>query len=226
MKKPEEAPMETFFAELPDVVSADAALQRLTEHAIACHVISAGPRCILRIETEAGGRPEALLCLTPFGAVVASVLPSEASPAALPPPDEQVTLETIPIVQEELEIASRSALRGSYQLETRILNVPVTQETPLHDYDLQVARRPVDRSASMEDMRAFQPGTVYLEESAEEVVVEICARVVEEVIIRKTVRERVETIVETLRRTDVQVRPLATTELETSGTGISHGGAN
>jgi hypothetical protein len=75
---------------------------------------------------------------------------------------------------------------------------------------VNVERRPVDRELRADDMTAFREGTVEMREMAEEAVVAKKARVVEEVRISKEATDRTEQITDTVRRTDVQVEPIAT----------------
>ena len=79
----------------------------------------------------------------------------------------------------------------------------------LREEHVTIERQPVDQPASAADIDAFKEGTLEIRETAEEPVVAKTARVVEEVRVGKEVSERTETVSDTVRKTDVEVEPLA-----------------
>jgi stress response protein YsnF len=76
---------------------------------------------------------------------------------------------------------------------------------------VHVERRPADRPASEADLNAFREGAVEMRETSEEAVVQKQARVTGEVVIRKDVEDRTETVRDSVRKTDVQVEKLNST---------------
>jgi len=124
--------------------------------------------------------------------------------------DEQVS---VPVVEEELAVGKRTVETGGVRVEKEVTARPVQEQVKLHEEHVTVDRRPVDRPASPEDLRAFENATVEMRETAEEAVVEKRARVVEEVVVGKESRERTEHISDTVRRTDVRVEPLVDTNM-------------
>ena len=80
-----------------------------------------------------------------------------------------------------------------------------------------IERTPVDRMATQADLAAQGARTIELTETAEEAVVGKTARVVEEVLIGKQTGEHTETIRDTVRRTEVELEELPSTETKASG---------
>jgi uncharacterized protein (TIGR02271 family) len=114
-------------------------------------------------------------------------------------------VQSIPVVQEELEVGKRQVSRGGVRVYSHVTEQPVEEEVTLRDESIRVDRRAANRPASPSDMEAFREGTIELTETDEEAVVSKHARVVEEVVLSKDVDERSETIRDTVRRTDVEI---------------------
>ena len=76
----------------------------------------------------------------------------------------------------------------------------------LREEHATIDRRAVDRPATAADLKE---GFVEVQETAEEPVVAITARVVEEVIVGKESSNRTETVNDTVRGTDVEVKRVA-----------------
>ena len=116
----------------------------------------------------------------------------------------------IPVVEEELKVGKREVETGGVRVTARATETPVEERISLREERVHVDRRPTDRPATAADFnQAFQGGTIELTERAEEVVVRKEARVVEEVVVGKEATERTETVRDTVRRTDVDVQPVA-----------------
>ncbi len=116
--------------------------------------------------------------------------------------------ETIPVIEEQLQVGKRAVQRGGVRIYRHVTETPVQESVQLREEHLTVERSPVDAPASAADIEAFKEGTIEVRETAEEPVVAKTARVVEEVRVDKEVTERTETISDTVRRTDVDVEPL------------------
>jgi stress response protein YsnF len=82
----------------------------------------------------------------------------------------------------------------------------------LREEHVTVERNPVNRPASAADLANFQEGTIEMTEHAEKAMVNKEARIVEEVRLNKEVEERDEVIRDTVRRTDVDVENLTSTD--------------
>jgi len=119
--------------------------------------------------------------------------------------------DTIKVVEENLQVGKRAVETGGVRVTSTVREVPVEEEVRLRQEHVEVERIPVDRPATTADLNAFREGTVEVRETQEQAVVGKEARVVEEVRVRKDVDERTEKVQDTVRRTDVQVQPIAGT---------------
>jgi uncharacterized protein (TIGR02271 family) len=122
------------------------------------------------------------------------------------------TSNSLPIIEEDLQVGKRIVETGGVRLRSRIVERPVEEHLRLRTEHVHVERTPVNRPASEADLNNFQEGTIEVREQAEMPVVNKTARVVEEVRLEKDVEERDETIRETLRGTDVDVENLSGTD--------------
>jgi len=113
------------------------------------------------------------------------------------------------VVEEELQVGKRAVETGGVRVTSNVREVPVEEEVRLRQEHVEVERRPVDRPATAADLNAFQEGTIEVRETQEQAVVSKEARVVEEVRVRKNVEERTEKVQDTVRRTEVDVQPIA-----------------
>jgi len=116
---------------------------------------------------------------------------------------------TIPVVEEELKVGKRVIQRGGVRVYSRVENVPVEETVRLREENVRVDRRPADRAVTSADANVLRDQTIEVTETAEEPVVSKSARVVEEVVVGKDVNERSETVRDTVRRTKVDVEPIA-----------------
>lgn len=115
----------------------------------------------------------------------------------------------IPVVEEEMRVGKREVESGGVRIHTYTEEKPVEETVELRDEHVEVERRPVNRPASEADFDAFSEGTIEIDETHEEAVVDKRANVVEEVHVRKDVDTHEETIRDTLRRKDVEVEHLS-----------------
>ncbi len=115
------------------------------------------------------------------------------------------------------------------RVSTHVTETPVQEQVQLHEEQVKVERRPVNRAATSADA-AFKEGTIEVTERSEEAVVTKQARVIEEVVISKQARDRTETVHDTVRRTDVDVEEVDTpkqttkSKTKTATTGSSAAG--
>jgi uncharacterized protein (TIGR02271 family) len=116
---------------------------------------------------------------------------------------------TIPVVEEELKVGKRVIQRGGVRVYSRVENVPVEETVRLREENVRVDRRPADRAVTGADEQLLRDQTIEVTETAEEPVISKSARVVEEVVVGKDVNERAETVRDTVRRTKVDVEPIA-----------------
>ena len=111
--------------------------------------------------------------------------------------------ETIPVIEENLNVNKREVDTGGARIRSRVVERPVELGIDLKEEHVTVQRTPVDRPATSADLDAFKEEELEITEYAEVPVVSKEARVVEEVELNKDVEERHETIRETLRNTEV-----------------------
>jgi uncharacterized protein (TIGR02271 family) len=116
--------------------------------------------------------------------------------------------QSVPVVEEELQVGKRTVNRGGVRVFTRVEERPVEETVRLREERAQVERTPVDRPATEADFQAMREGVIEVRETAEEPVVAKQARVVEEVRVGKQVEQREQTVRDTVRHTEVQVEQL------------------
>jgi uncharacterized protein (TIGR02271 family) len=116
--------------------------------------------------------------------------------------------ESIPVIQEELQVGKRVVNRGGVRVYSRVVDQPVEEKVTLREERVRVDRRPVDRTVSAQDTSELRDQTIEVLETAEEPVVSKRARVVEEVTVGKDTTERTDTIRDNVRRTEVEVENL------------------
>ncbi|KUG08329.1 YsnF/AvaK domain-containing protein [Solirubrum puertoriconensis] len=119
-----------------------------------------------------------------------------------------MTDQSIPIIEENLQVGKREVETGAMRLRSRIVERPVEEHLRLRQEHAWIERNPVNRPASEADIQNFKEGEMEITERAEVPIVNKEARVVEEVRLGKEVEEREETIRDTVRRTDVDVERL------------------
>lgn len=120
--------------------------------------------------------------------------------------------ESIPVIEEKLEVGKREVTTGGVRLRSRIVERPVEEHMRLREEHINIDRKPVDRRATDADFDNFKEGTIEAKERAEVPVVNKQARVVEEVSINKDVTERKETVRDTVRKTDVDAEKIRAEE--------------
>lgn len=121
---------------------------------------------------------------------------------------DMTSKNSIPVIEEEMEVGKREVTTGGVRLRSRIVERPVEEHMRLREEHINVDRKPVDRKATEADFNNFKEGTIEAKERAEVPVVNKEARVVEEVSMKKDVHERKETIRDTVRKTDVDVEKI------------------
>ena len=115
------------------------------------------------------------------------------------------TGNSLPVIEEDLRVGKREVNTGRVRVVSRVTERPVEETVNLHEEHAHIERRPVDRAATAGELNSFKDGSIEIQETAEELVVEKTARVVEEVTVGKQGSDRQETVHDTVRRTDVDV---------------------
>ena len=117
--------------------------------------------------------------------------------------------ESVPVIEEELEVEKRKVARGGVRLTSTVHEQPVEETVRLREEQVETERRPVDRRLSEDEAEAaFQDRTIEMNETTEELEVSKEARVVEEMALTKTVQEHEEQVKDTVRRTEVEVEKI------------------
>jgi uncharacterized protein (TIGR02271 family) len=113
--------------------------------------------------------------------------------------------QSIPVVQEELQVGKRAVQRGAVRIHSHVTDRPVEENVNLREERVRVDRRPADRPATQADLAAADREVIEFTETVEEPVVNKRARVVEEVVVGKDVRQRTETVRDNVRQSEVEV---------------------
>lgn len=114
--------------------------------------------------------------------------------------------ETVPVIEERLEVGKRRVLRGGYRVTSRVSERPVTDTVRLNEERVDIERRPADRALTpAEAEAAFKDKTIEMTETAEVATIRKEARVVGEVSLRTEQSQREETVEGKVRRVDVDV---------------------
>jgi stress response protein YsnF len=117
--------------------------------------------------------------------------------------------ESVPVVEEQLEVGKRKVVRGGVRVSSRVVERPVEEKVRLREEHVAADRERVDRKLSPEEAEAaFRERTVEMTETAEEAQVNKEARVVEQVSLAKRAEEHTETVRDKVRRTEVEVEEL------------------
>lgn len=116
--------------------------------------------------------------------------------------------QTIPIMEERMNVGKREVERGGVHMRSRIVERPVEEHLRLREEHVDVERNKVNRPATDRDFQNFKEGEINVTERAEVPIVNKEARVVEEVKINKHTEERDETVRGTVRKTDVDIDKL------------------
>ncbi len=122
---------------------------------------------------------------------------------------------TLQLAEEFLNVGKRAVRGGTTRIRRYTIEKPVEENVSLHSERIVLDRRPVTDGRVLANTD-FTDKTISMTEMNEEAVVAKTARVVEEIGLHREATDRVETVRETLRKDDVKVEQVPTTErLET-----------
>ena len=126
--------------------------------------------------------------------------------------------DTLQLAEEFLNVGKRAVRGGTTRIRRYTVEKPVEENVTLHNERVVLDRRPVTDGRVLANAD-FADKTISMTEMNEEAVVSKTARVVEEIGLHKEVSDHVETIRDTLRKDDVAVEQVPSTErvIETSG---------
>lgn len=122
----------------------------------------------------------------------------------------KVEEETVPVVEEEVEIGKRRVSKGGMRVTTEVTETPVRKTVRLRDETVDVEHHKADRALSQREAEAaFEKKTLEMTATSETPKVTKEARVVEEVVLSKKAAEHEKAVEATARRTDVKVERTA-----------------
>ena len=121
---------------------------------------------------------------------------------------QSAATDTIPVIEEQMNVGKRVVETGGARLRSRIIEKPVEASIRLREEHIRVERNPVNRPATEADFANFKEGDFEMTERAEVPVVGKESRVVEEIRMSKEVEEKDEKIRGTVKSTEVKVDKL------------------
>ena len=119
--------------------------------------------------------------------------------------------DTLQLAEEFLNVGKRAVTGGTTRIRRYTVEKPVEENVSLHSERVVLDRRPVADGRVLANAD-FTDKTISMTEMNEEAVVSKTARVVEEIGLHKEASDRVETVRDTLRKDDVEVEQVPTTE--------------
>jgi len=142
-----------------------------------------------------------------------------AAPATAPRANMQTARatygDTIQLAEEQLTVCKRAVNRGTTRVRRYVVETPAEAQVSLHSEKVTVDRRPVTDGRTV-NAADFTDKTIEMKETGEEAVVGKTARVVEEVSLRKEGVDRTETVRDTVRREEVEVEEVPTSQTTTT----------
>ncbi len=113
--------------------------------------------------------------------------------------------ETIPVIEEEMQVHKKKVPAGKVKVRSRIVEKPVEENLRLREEHIHIERKKVDRKPTEEELKNFKNDTNEFTEYAEVPEVEKTPGVVEEVRLSKEAEENNETIRDKVKRREVDV---------------------
>lgn len=126
--------------------------------------------------------------------------------------------QRLEVVEEQMNVDKRQVERGGMRIRSYVTTRPVEAQVTLREEHVTVDRRAVDRAATDADFNT-NDAVIEVTEMGEEAVISKTARVVEEVVVGKEATERTETVRDSVRRKDVDVENIETTDTTYRTTG-------
>lgn len=118
---------------------------------------------------------------------------------------EQGEAQSIPEVEEKLEVGKRAVLQGGVRVSTKVTERPVEESVRLKQEKIQVKRQDSDRKLSEEEAKqAFKEETREFTETREVPEVKKEARETGRVEIQKTAKESEEKVKDKVRKTELR----------------------
>jgi uncharacterized protein (TIGR02271 family) len=118
--------------------------------------------------------------------------------------------QVIRLAEEHLDVGKRLVEQGTTRIRRFVTEKPVEAQVTLHEEHAEVVRLAITDPNYVKDID-WSDTTVEVLETAEEAVVSKSARVAEEVVVGKTGSDHVETVHDTVRRQQVEVERVPST---------------
>ena len=112
--------------------------------------------------------------------------------------------QTIPEIEEQMQIGKRQAGQGKVRVVSRVVETPVQEDVILREERATISRHQADRPASPDEIDAQAGKTIEVEEMREKPVISKSAQVTGEVEVGKETSQRTETVEGTVRKTKVE----------------------
>lgn len=134
--------------------------------------------------------------------------------------------DTIKVMEERLRVGKREVAAGAVRIRSYVVERPVEEQVRLHEEQVTIERRPVDREVTAADTAAFGERTIEASATREEAVVSKEARVVEEIGLHKDATDRTETVKDTVRSTKVDIEDTTKPSGATTGASVTGGASS
>jgi stress response protein YsnF len=119
--------------------------------------------------------------------------------------------EILALAQEEINVGKRLVQEGTTRIRRFVTETPVEAQVTLHEEHARVIRRAISDPNYIRNID-WTDKTIEIRETAEEPVVTKSVHVAEEVVIQREGSDHVKTLRDKVRRQQVEVERLASTE--------------
>jgi len=143
--------------------------------------------------------------------------PPATQPVAMPEPAMRAATSTasgeevLALAQEEINVGKRLVQEGTTRIRRFVIETPVEAQVTLHEEHSRVIRRAIADPNYIRNID-WTDKTIEVTESIEEPVVTKSAHITEEVVIQREGSDKVKTLRDRVRRQQVEVERLSTTE--------------
>jgi hypothetical protein len=139
---------------------------------------------------------------------VTATMPKTVEPVArVAVPGEEV----LALAEEEINVGKRMVQEGTTRIRRFVTEKPVEAQVTLHEEHARVIRRAIENPNDLKNID-WTDKTIDITETVEEPVITKTAHIAEEVVIQREGRDHVQTVRDKVRRQQVEVERLATTE--------------
>jgi uncharacterized protein (TIGR02271 family) len=119
--------------------------------------------------------------------------------------------QVLRLAEEQLEVGKKLVEQGTTRIRRFVTEKPVEASVTLHEEHAEVVRRAITDPSYVQDID-WSDQTVEVIETAEQAVVSKSSHIAEEVVVGKTGSDHVETVHDTVRRQQVEVERVPSTQ--------------